>query len=190
MLGFEDISRDDVRAVFLNVDLIQDRLAPILDLVETLLERVDPTSNESDMVCAIATGGSAIPEEIGRTHVVEFIERAARLLHQAKLSALGLEAFEFLVHRLQIPDQLLESFSCLPEFLPEHVFVVVVSGLIQGITLVLRELCLGCFLKDGERDLGVPLAGAGRHDPLDYAERDGSVRQDRDFLTLSRRSPC
>ena len=187
MLCFENVPRDEIRVVLLNLDLVEDRMATSFDLVEALLERVEATANEPNVIAAITPGSAPSPEEIGCAHVVEFIERGASILQQAVLATFRSQAIELEIYGPQIADEVIESLPRLPEFIPEHFVVMGVCYVVQGITLVLRELHLRCFLKDSEGDLGVSLAGAGRHDPLDHAERHRLVRKDRHFLTLGYR---
>ena len=112
-------------------------MATSFDLVEALLERVEATANEPNVVPAITPCGPPPPEEIGCAHVVEFIECGASNLQQAVLATFRFQAIELEIYGPQITDEVIESLSRLPEVLPERFVVVGVCYVVQWITLVL-----------------------------------------------------
>jgi hypothetical protein len=113
----------------LAIDPIEEGLSRLLDLAEALLKFLYAPAYHSDMMLAVAVGGSIAPEELGSAELTQLLERATYVLQEIVLMALDRQFINLTVDDLQLAHEAIQPRLRLIQLRFERLFVVVGFGL-------------------------------------------------------------
>jgi len=122
LLRLEDVVLDEPGAALRQIDFAEQRVAPVLDLAEALLEGVDAAADEPQMVGALALRTLA-PEQSGAAELTQLLEPAAHVLQQQVPLSLAGERVQLAVHGAQLLHQPIQLLASLGELCAQRVFV-------------------------------------------------------------------
>src|SRR5262249_47008839 len=113
----------------LALDLLEDGLAPVLDLADLLLEALDEAADAAHVVLARRRGRALAPEEGGAADLPELLQRPAHVVQQAMLPAVRGEVLELAVDPGQVVHERVEPRAGLCELREEPLLILAGHGI-------------------------------------------------------------
>ena len=105
------------------LDLVEQSVSSFLDLAQALLERLDATSRQADVVGALEVGRALAPEQTGTAQLAELVERGARLVQRLVLLALARQSVQLAVDGAQIAHEPVQLLASVRELRTKRLFV-------------------------------------------------------------------
>lgn len=100
-LQIEELILEKLAALLCLIDLVEDRLASLLDLTQALLEGAHASTHRAKLLVRCAARRLVAPEESGRAQVAELSQPVADLREQAIVLAFGRKPLELRVDGMQ-----------------------------------------------------------------------------------------